>query len=38
VLAIIVVLILFAGVYPEPFFRLTQSAVDSLLSKMYVKP
>ncbi len=38
VLAFIVVLILFVGVYPEPFFRLTQDAVNSLISKMYVKP
>jgi NADH-quinone oxidoreductase subunit M len=38
VLAFIVLLILVVGVYPEPFFRLTQGAVDSLLSKMYLKP
>ena len=38
VLAFIVVLILLIGVYPEPLFRLTQDAVESLLSKMYVKP
>jgi NADH-quinone oxidoreductase subunit M len=38
VLGFIVLLILIVGVYPEPLFRLTQDAVDSLLSKMYVKP
>jgi NADH-quinone oxidoreductase subunit M len=38
VLGFIVVLIVLIGVYPEPLFRLTQDAVDSLLSKMYVKP
>jgi NADH-quinone oxidoreductase subunit M len=37
-LGLIVILILVVGVYPEPLFRLTQGAVDSLLSKMYVKP
>jgi len=30
--------ILILGVYPEPAIRLTQTAVESLLSKMYVKP
>jgi NADH-quinone oxidoreductase subunit M len=38
VLGFIVLLILVVGVYPEPLFRLTQGAVDSLLSKMFVKP
>jgi NADH-quinone oxidoreductase subunit M len=38
VLAFIVLLILIIGVYPEPLFRLTQDAVDLLVSKMYVKP
>jgi NADH-quinone oxidoreductase subunit M len=38
ILAFIVLLILIVGVYPEPLFRLTQDAVDTLLSKMYVKP
>jgi NADH-quinone oxidoreductase subunit M len=38
VLGFIVILILVVGVYPEPLFRLTQGAVDSVLSKMYVKP
>ena len=38
VLGFIVLVILFLGVYPEPMFRLTQTAVDSLLSKMYLKP
>jgi NADH-quinone oxidoreductase subunit M len=38
VLGFIVVLILFFGVYPEPMFRLTQNAVDLILSKMYLKP
>jgi NADH-quinone oxidoreductase subunit M len=38
VLGFIVLIILIVGVYPEPLFRLTQGAVDSLLSKMYVKP
>ena len=38
ILAFIVILILIVGVYPKPLFRLTQDAVDSLLSKMYVKP
>jgi NADH-quinone oxidoreductase subunit M len=37
-LGLIVILILVVGVYPEPLFRLTQGAVDSLVSKMYVKP
>ncbi len=38
VLGLIVLIILAVGVYPEPLFRLTEGAVDSLLSKMYVKP
>jgi NADH-quinone oxidoreductase subunit M len=38
ILAFIVILILAVGIYPEPLFRLTQDAVDTLLSKMYVKP
>ena len=38
ILSFIVILILVVGVYPEPLFRLTQDAVDTLLSKMYVKP
>jgi NADH-quinone oxidoreductase subunit M len=38
VLGLIVVLILWIGVYPEPFFQLTRSAAESLLSKMYFKP
>ena len=38
VLGFIVILILVIGVYPEPLFRLTQDVVDSLLSKMYLKP
>jgi NADH-quinone oxidoreductase subunit M len=38
VLGFIVLLILFFGVYPEPMFRLTQDTVDSILSKMYLKP
>jgi NADH-quinone oxidoreductase subunit M len=38
VLGFIVLLILVVGVYPEPLFRLTQDAVDSLLPKMYLKP
>ena len=38
VLGFIVLLILIVGIYPEPFFRLTQGAVDTLLSKMYVNP
>jgi NADH-quinone oxidoreductase subunit M len=38
VLGLIVVIIVVVGVYPEPLFRLTQGAVDSLLSKMFVKP
>jgi NADH-quinone oxidoreductase subunit M len=38
VLGFIVILILIAGVYPEPLFRLSQGAVDSLLSKMFIKP
>ncbi|MEJ0079732.1 MAG: hypothetical protein WDM78_01915 [Puia sp.] len=36
ILAFLVILILMVGVYPEPLFRLTQDAVDTLLSKMYV--
>jgi NADH-quinone oxidoreductase subunit M len=38
VLGLIVVMILAVGIYPEPLFRLTQDAVDSILSKMFVKP
>jgi len=38
VLGFIVVIILAFGVYPEPLFRITQNAVDALLSKMYTKP
>jgi NADH-quinone oxidoreductase subunit M len=38
VLGCIVLIILIVGVYPEPLFRLTQGAVDSLLSKMFVNP
>ncbi len=38
VLGFLVILILLIGVYPEPLFRLTQGAVDSLLAKMYLKP
>jgi len=38
VLGFLVILIIVIGVYPEPLFRLTQGAVDSLLAKMYVKP
>jgi NADH-quinone oxidoreductase subunit M len=38
VLGFLVVVILIVGVYPEPLFRLTQGAVNSVLSKMYVKP
>ena len=38
VLGFIVLIILMVGVYPEPLFRLTQTAVDSLLSKMYINP
>jgi len=38
ILGFIVVLILLIGVYPEPLFRLTQDAVDSILAKMYLKP
>jgi len=38
VLGFIVLVILILGVYPEPAIRLTQTAVESLLSKMYVKP
>lgn len=38
VLGLIVLIILFLGVYPEPVFKLTHTAVESLLSKMYLKP
>ncbi len=38
VLGLIVILILVVGVYPQPVFHLTQGAVDSILSKMYLKP
>jgi len=38
VLGLIVVLILWIGVYPEPFFQLTRNVTESLLSKMYFKP
>jgi NADH-quinone oxidoreductase subunit M len=37
VLGFIVLIILTFGVYPEPLIRLTQTAVDSLLSKMFIK-
>ncbi len=36
-LGFIVVLIILIGVYPEPLFHLTKDAVDTLLSKMYIK-
>lgn len=36
-LAVIVVLILVIGVYPSPVLELTQSTVDSILSKMITK-
>jgi NADH-quinone oxidoreductase subunit M len=38
ILGFIVLLILIMGVYPEPVFRLTKDAVESLISKMFVKP
>jgi NADH-quinone oxidoreductase subunit M len=38
VLALIVVIILAFGVYPEPLIRLTHHSVETLLSKMFVKP
>jgi NADH-quinone oxidoreductase subunit M len=38
VLGFIVLVILFLGVYPEPVFHLTKEAVESLISKMFVKP
>jgi len=38
ILGIIVLIILMVGVYPQPLFRLTESSVESLLSKMFVKP
>jgi NADH-quinone oxidoreductase subunit M len=38
VLGFIVLLILILGVYPEPVFHLTKDAVESLISKMFVKP
>jgi NADH-quinone oxidoreductase subunit M len=36
-LGFIVVLIILAGVYPEPLFHLTREAVDSILAKMYLR-
>ena len=38
VLGFIVLVILVFGLYPEPLIRLTQASVDTLLSKMYIKP
>jgi NADH-quinone oxidoreductase subunit M len=38
ILGIIVVMILVVGIYPEPLFRLTQDSVDTLISKMFIKP
>jgi NADH-quinone oxidoreductase subunit M len=37
-LAFIVLIILVFGVYPEPLIRLTQASVETLMSKMFVKP
>jgi NADH-quinone oxidoreductase subunit M len=37
ILGFIVVLILAVGVYPEPLFRLTQSTVESMMTKMFIK-
>jgi NADH-quinone oxidoreductase subunit M len=37
-LSFIVLIILVFGIYPEPLIRLTQSSVDLLMSKMFVKP
>lgn len=38
ILGLIVVLVVWVGVYPEPLMHLTRSAAESLLSKMYFKP
>jgi NADH-quinone oxidoreductase subunit M len=37
VLGFIVLLILIIGVYPEPLFRLTQSTVETMMTKMFIK-
>jgi len=37
-LAVMVLIILVFGMYPEPLIRLTRDSVDFLLSKMFVKP
>jgi NADH-quinone oxidoreductase subunit M len=37
-LSFIVLIILVFGIFPEPLIRLTQSSVDLLISKMFVKP
>jgi NADH-quinone oxidoreductase subunit M len=37
VLVLIVLIILAAGVYPEPLLRLSREAVETILSKMYIK-
>ena len=38
ILALIVVVIIALGVYPKPFLELTQSSVDSILPRMFIKP
>jgi len=38
VLVFIVLIVLAFGVYPEPLIRLTHASVESVLSKMFVKP
>jgi NADH-quinone oxidoreductase subunit M len=37
ILGVVVVLILVIGVYPKPFFELTQGTVDTILSRMIIK-
>jgi NADH-quinone oxidoreductase subunit M len=38
ILGVLVVLIIVMGVYPKPLFEVTQGAVDSIFSKMFIKP
>jgi len=38
ILALLVVIILAVGVYPQPLIRLTEDSVNLLLSKMFTRP
>jgi NADH-quinone oxidoreductase subunit M len=37
VLVMLVAVILFVGVYPKPMLDVTQSTVDTIISKMFIK-